>query len=137
MIGGFGLAHEVEPGIVAIRDQAIVRRTPHAAQAGWVGEGNVRGIRTVSIHLKGRASPLRAPAQVDWRADARRPGESTHSHCATWATRGPRQAPKIDHPSRFVSRSSAMRPRCELPDASRPGDHTAIESGSPERRPRP
>jgi hypothetical protein len=39
-----------------------------------------------------------------------------------------RQSPKIDHPSRLVSRSSAMRPRCELPDASRPGDHTAIEA---------
>ncbi len=39
-----------------------------------------------------------------------------------------RHAPKIDQPIRLVSASSAMRPRCELPLASRPGDHTAIEA---------
>ena len=38
------------------------------------------------------------------------------------------RTPKIDQPIRLVSASSAMRPRCELPLASRPGDHTAIDA---------
>ncbi len=37
-------------------------------------------------------------------------------------------APKIDQPIRFANISSAIRPRCELPLESRPGDQTAIEA---------
>ncbi len=37
-------------------------------------------------------------------------------------------APKIDQPMRWDSISSAIRPRCELPQASSPGDQTAIEA---------
>ena len=36
--------------------------------------------------------------------------------------------PKIDQPIRWASISSAIRPSRELPDASSPGDHTAIDA---------
>lgn len=39
-----------------------------------------------------------------------------------------RHAPKIDQPIRLVSASSAMRPRCELPFGSSPGDHAAMDA---------
>ena len=38
------------------------------------------------------------------------------------------QSPKIDQCIRFASFSNAIAARCELPLASRPGDHTAIET---------
>ena len=47
---------------------------------------------------------------------------------ARWGIWSRRHAPNIDQPILLVSASSAIRPKWEFPETSRPGDQTAIEA---------
>ncbi len=72
-------------------------------------------------------------------SSANPPGASNPERRASTWLRSFAQGPKIDQPIRFVSASSAIRPRCEFPEASSPGDHAAMDalSGAMARMPPP
>ena len=116
----------------------------------WPNASNARPRRSISFPLgdarsratdsKSTEDHVAAAPRVDfgsgWYHDAAiearsEPARSTKRRSRRgFGAREPelRQAPKIDQPSRLDSISSAIRPRCELPEASNPGDHTAIEA---------